>query len=532
MAYTLPHYTRVVVAGSNSIYTGGNDVPPTFTQLTASIGQVDTSDQYMTFEGFQKAFVVNGANLKVVDMINTMLTHTELTAAHLHGATLTQAVTNAQMVVDFTDTAKTHTYGFVTSGTFTATANNITGSGSGTTFQATAVTPRPHWYTWTPYPGGTFGSLPSKAYVGCLYRGRCVLAGNPEQPQQWYMSRTANPWDWAYVANDAMSPVAGQDATVGKLGDMIKALIPYRDEYLIFGCANSIWVLRGDAAEGGSLQALDESKGIFGPKSWCFDHEGNLYFMSLTGLYMVPVGLGPIQDISLIVLPRLDIDEALDPAIHRITLSFDKESHGILICITKVSDGTNSNYWYDLKTNGFFPETYPTVAGVYSSFFYDATDSTNRRQLIGCKDGFIRCFDSATKSDATTTSTQAIESDLLLPILQSQDDNMDVKLTSLTVSVAGGLPTGTGGGTSQSDSDSVTVNYFAGKNTEAVLEEVVDEDTPMISDTVSLSTYPKLEKLRNRVKAHSIGIQLANSTINKSWTIEKCAAVCEDCRRS
>ncbi len=499
----------------------------TFTQLADSVSDIDTSDQCMMFEGFQKAFVVNGANLKVVDMINTKLTHTTLTTAHAHGDILTQAVTNATMVVDFTNTAKTATYGYVTSGTFTATANNITGSGSGTIFQATVVTARPHWYDWTVYPGGASGAMPEKAYVGCLYRGRCVLAGNPNAPQQWYMSKIADPWDWVYAANDAMSAVAGSNVVAGKMGDIIKALIPYRDEYLIFGCANSIWIMRGDPAMGGTLQAYDESKGIFGPKSYCFDHEGNMYFFSLTGLYMVPVGLGPIQDISLIVLPRLDTDEELDPAVHRITLSFDKEHHGILICVTKVTDGTNSNYWYDLKTNGFFPENYPASAGVYSSFFYDATDDANRKQLVGCKDGFIRVFDESTKNDATTTSTQAINSQVVLPILQSVDDNMDVKLTSLTVSLAGGRSGGT-----ESDSDTLTVNYFTDKTTETVMETIKDGDTPLQTATVALSSENKLGKLRQRIKGHSIGIQLQDNSINTSWAIERVSAVLEDVRRS
>ena len=497
----------------------------TFTQLADSVGQIDTSDQLMAFEGFQKAFVVNGANLGVVDLINTKLTHSALTTAHAHGDILTQATSNAQMVVDFTDSTKTHTYGYVTTGTFDAT-HAVTGSGSGTGFTPSAVTSRPHWYDWTVYPGGASGSLPDKAYIGCLYRGRCVLAGNPNEPQQWYMSRQANPWDWAYTANDALSPVAGQSAAAGKMGDIIKALIPYRDEYLIIGCANSVWVMRGDPAEGGGQQAYDEAKGIFGVKSWCFDHEGNLYFFSLTGMYMIPVGFGPIQEISQVVLPQLNEDEAIDPAVHRITMEFDKQHYGIEICITDVINGTNSNYWYDLKTKGFFPESYPDSASAYSLLFYDATDPDNRVLLYGSKDGFIRTLDDATKSDATTASTQAITSHILLPIIQSADDDKDIKLTGLSLTLAGGLSSG-----SEADSGTLTVNYFADKTTEAVLEDVEDGDTPFSTFDVALSSYAKLEKYWNRIRDHAIGIQLKNTTADNTWAIERVSAVLSEARR-
>lgn len=491
-------------------------MPITFTVLADSVDEVDTSDQLMMFEGFQKAFVVNGTNLKVVELVNYKLTHAELTTAHANGDILTQATSAATMIVDYTDATKTHTYGYVTSGTFTATYQ-VTGSGSGTAFTPSAVTAPKHWHEWTVYPGGTFGSMPDKAYLGCLYRGRCVLSGDPNHPFQWYMSRVANPWDWLYAATDAFSPYAGGNSEAGELGDIIKALIPYKDEYLIFGCANSMWVLRGDPASGGNLEALDATVGIFGCKSWCFDNQGNLYFLSQNGLNVIPSNLGGVQSVSQEVLPNFAADEELDPTIHRVRLEYDPTRYGILICITAVLDGSNSNYFYDLRTKGIYPESYPSTCGVYSSFYYNATDDSERGILLGCTDGFLRRFSETTENDVSTASNVAISSHVTLPILQNDDDDRELLMKSLTITTAGGASGGT-----ESDTDSVVVNLYADRSAEEVLEAIEDGDTP--HTTVTISGPGRQNRIRNRVRGHSIAVELKNTAASSTWAVERVAA--------
>ena len=106
-------------------------------ELNTSSGAIDTSDQLNVFEAFQKVMVVNGSNLKVADFGNIKLVHTALTTPHAKGDILTQDTTNT-MVVDFTNTAKTATYGRVIGGTFDV-SNSVTGSGSGTAFTPTGI---------------------------------------------------------------------------------------------------------------------------------------------------------------------------------------------------------------------------------------------------------------------------------------------------------------------------------------------------------------------------------------------------------
>lgn len=506
-------YKRLVGIGNDTIYYGDLNVSEnTLIELAPATGDIDTSDQIKTFEGYQKVFVVNGSNLKVADFINVKLTHTALDTAHARSDILTQAGSDATMVVDYTNTAKTATYGYVTSGTFNTTGeitgsgsgtaftptgingtlthtaletvhaaddvltqattnatmtveytnaaktmtwgritsgtfnttNEVTGSGSGTAFTPTVVdTKPPLWYDWTVYPGGASGTMPSKAYLGCLYSGRCILAGNPDYPHQWYMSRVANPWDWLYTENDPISAVAGNNSDAGEIGDIIRCLIPYKDDYLIFGCANSIHVLRGDPAAGGSRDAVDLTVGMFGSHSWCFDGSGNLYFWGTGGIYKLASNFESMEKLTSLTLPKLISDEEADPTTHLITMGYDRKREGLFISVTKVADGTNSCYWYDLKLKGFCPETYPEECGAYSLFYYNANDSDYKDLLIGCKDGYIRKFDDNAKDDDIGNTNEAINSYVALPItfIGNKEDDREGKLTSLTFVLGGGLTT-------------------------------------------------------------------------------------------
>lgn len=508
-------YKRLVVAGNDRIYYEDLAVAAgTMTELDTTSGAIDTSDQLTMFEAFQKVFVINGSKLKIADFVNYKLTHTALTTAHAKGDILTQATSAATMVVDHTNTAKTLTYGYVTSGTFNTT-NEVTGSGSGTAFTPSAVTAKPHWYDWTVYPGGASGSMPAKAYLGCLYRGRCVLSGNPNYPHQWYMSKTGDPWNWNYSSTDPLTAAAGNNADAGETGDIIRALIPYKDDYLIFGCNSTIWVLTGDPAHGGKINEVDLTVGMYGANSWCFDGNSNLYFWGTAGIYKIPLGFRNVENLTEISIPDLVGEEDANPETHRITMEYDRKRHGILICITKLSDGTNSNYWYDLKLEGFFPESYPDECGAYSLFYYAANDNDYADLLVGCKDGYIRNFDSTAKNDDAGASDDAISSFAVWPIQHLANDNdKEGKLTSLTIELAGGATNGT-----FADTDGVSYELHKGDDAETVIEDIKDAATAFSSDT--LTGPGRKNRIRTKVRGAWLGLKLYNSESSQTWAVNK-----------
>ncbi len=496
-------------------------------QLAASAvaDELDTTDNLNMFSGLQKAYIVNGTNLKIVDFSNTKLTVTALTTAPTRGSIVTQATSNATMSVDFVNTAKTEIYGFTLSGTFVTTGGYTLSGGSmdPETRVPSAVaeaSDTPHWYDWTVYPGGASGSLPAKAYLGAWYRGRAVLSGNPNDPHQWYMGRQLNPFDFAYVANDAQTPVAGTNADAGKVGDIVRALIPFHDDYMIFGCASSMHYLQGDPAAGGELHSIDDFSGIFGAHSWCFDKIGNLYLFGADGVSRIKRGSVFVENLSVITLPKLLENEAADPTTHRIVLGYDKRRDGIVIAITKLSDGSNSNYFYDIKGEGFFPETYPDQCGTYSMIYYPANSEPNADLLLGCTDGYVRHFDDSSKDDDGGDADVPISSNVLMPIqdLNPEDDEGQGRLSSTTTELSGGASGG-----DHSDSDGVTVDIHVRDSAEKLVEAVKDGDTPLITRTFSGTGRQK--RIRNKARGKWLGVVLKNSTAAESWSLSKLSII-------
>jgi len=511
---------HLVASGNDKVYAEGS-VAGTLTQVTGLV--VDTSDNLNMFSGLQKAFIVNGANFKIVDFSNTKLTlNAVLTTVPSRGSIITGAGSGATMSVDHVNTAKGIIYGFTLTGTFiTGGTETLSGGGMApTTSYPTAVdeaSTAPHGYDWTVYPDGSSGAMVEKAYLGAWYRGRAVLAGNPNDPHQWYMSRQLNPFDWAYIANDAQTPVAGTNSDAGKVGDIVRALIPFHDDYMFFGCASSMHYLQGDPAVGGELHSLDDFTGIFGANSWCFDDLGDLYMFGNDGISRIKRGTIFLENISQFSIPKLLEDEDADPTTHRIVLGFDKRRDGIIISITKLSDGSNSNYFYSTKSEGFFPETYPDECGAYSMLYYPSNTPSNADLLVGSKDGYIRKFDDAAKDDDIGVTDTAISSECLMPLQElNEEDDGRGRLTTTTIITAGG-----GSGGSHADTDGLTADIHINDDAETLVEAVKDGGTPLHS--ITLSGSGRQNRIRKRARGKYLGIVLKNSTASQTWALGKLA---------
>lgn len=524
---------KLVAAGSSEIWY--EDSAGSMTELTDANGDIDTTDQLVMFELLQKVFVVNGVNLKVADFINTKLSTADVrpndvtNVAPMHGTILTGDTSLAVMIVDYcnANNGTALIYGYLVSGTFNSsevvTGTNASGTPTAVSFTTDAAqVSAPHWYDWVVYPtigGISYGEMPAKAYLGCNYRGRATLSGNPLYPHQWYMARQLNPWDWAYLANDAQSPIKGGDADAGEIGDIVRAQIPYKDDYIVDGCATTMWFVAGDPAEGGSINELDLTVGIFDATSWCFDGKGNLYFWGDNGIYKTTVP-GKPECISAIRLPNLINDETADPSTHRITMAYDRTRIGIVICITKLSDGSNSNYWYDLQTGGFFPETYGNNRGPYSLLFYPANDTDYRDLLVGCTDGYIRKFNEALKSDndsadAAGVGSVAIDSYVGYGPLQiNSDPRLQGRISGLNLITAGSA-------TGSSDSNNVACKIYVAKTAEEIVEKLLAGTTPNVLKIFKAPGRQRGNTIKQKLKGVYAGIELRNSTAAQTWGFEQ-----------
>ncbi|MHC4332602.1 MAG: hypothetical protein ACYSTZ_00155 [Planctomycetota bacterium] len=489
-------------------------------------GDIDTTDQIAMFQGYGKAFIVNGdtsTNAWILDFTNVKTTTADISpgsnVAPMH-ATLCQSGTKRFLVDYVTGNSGAQTiYGKVISGTVngneTFTGVNSQGDPLSVSFTLnSAPTTGPHWYRWQPYPtigGIAFGSMPERAYLGVLYHGRCVLSGNTQYAHQWYMCRQANPWDWLYVSPDALTAVAGQNADSGEIGDVVRCLAAFRDDYLVFGCSSSIWVLRGDPAAGGSLDQISFSTGIWGQQSSCWDNFGNFYFFGNNGINRIRANAFSVESLTEKVIPDMVQNLALSHDEHYITLGYDRQRQGILTNITKLSDGTNTNYWFDLKTEGLFPESYPASCGVYSSYYYDSNEPTHRGLLLGGKNGYIRVEDDDTYSDAEDeVISTAIDSHALIgPAGIAQDPSSWGRVKQLSI-------------TSGSSTDEVDYGVYVADTAEEVAEDSIAEATALNTGTIIGGN--RQQTLRPRSRGTWLGVRLGNDEEESGFEFEKLVA--------
>lgn len=516
-------YSRELIAiGDNEVWREA--VAGTMSEVTDAHNELDTTDVLNAAVSSQKLFIVNGTIKKVLDLVNVKLSTADISSgANLppdFGTVLTVAATGASMIVDYIDAINGTclVYGKRTTTTTFASGDTVAGTNPTTSCYAGAVSfvlnadevDPPHWYNYTVFGGDTtnFGVMPTKVYQICRYRGRIQLSGEPNYPHQWYQSRQLNPFDYLHAPGDAQSPVAGNDADCTEVGDIIKVAIPYSDDYLIYGCANEIWVLSGDAAFGGELNPLDTTTGILGDRAWCWDDKSNLYMMCTAGLMRIPKGFGQIENLTQELYPDFITDLAFNPSTHRIVLAFNPEEHGIHIFKTTLVTGACTGWWYDLRTEGLFPDAIPTAMGIYSAFYYPSETPAYKKLLFGCADGYIKSFDKATVNDDGTTITSYVGFAPLALSIHPRKDGIIKNIDMVT-------------GIGDTDSDDVTCTVHVARTAGQVIKKLNDGDAAAFTKTFTAPNWTKSNLDRRSVRGQWSAIVLTNSANTESWSMER-----------
>jgi hypothetical protein len=194
-------------------------------------------------------------------------------------------------------------------------------------------------------------------------------------------------------------------------------------------------------------------------------------------------------------------------------MSYDKRRAGILTTVTKLSDGSNSCYWYDFRTEGFFPESYPDTSGVYSSVQYNAFDVDYKQIMYGCQDGYIRSHNDLIKNDDTAAGTEAISSYVTFgPFLLSQSAINEGKITGFDLILGGG-----GIGT---ESDGASYEFYIGESAQEVAKKM-DAGTPIaVAGSVSGSGR-KRKTFKRKVRGVYCGVKIKNVTLAQTWAMEQ-----------
>lgn len=508
--------SQLVAVGNNEVWY--ESAAGTMEELTDAHATVDITSPITLLDAEQKCFIVNMATYKVADFGNSKISTAGIGAnLPIKGLLLTGGTSGAKMYVDFIDAnaGACNIYGWrYTSATF-VTGETVTGAGSVSFVLSANETAPPVYYTWTPFANDTttYGTMPVKATGAAYYRGRVVMWGYP--PNEWYMSRQLDPWDWNYGETDAGRAIYGGNADAGKVGDIIVAGIPYKDEIFVWGCANSLWYMVGDPADGGSLNELDLTSGLLSSQGWTWDNQENLYLLCTSGLLKITKGFGGIENLTDMRYPDFIKDLAFNPATQRLTLTYDRLNKGLVICRTTMQTGVTSAWWYDLRTDGLFPETYPEECGIMCSYHYESADPTYRKTLYGSSDGYIREFSRDQEDDELTGgSEEAITSYVGLgPFALGDSDGV---ISNLRAVLGGGASGGT------EDSDPVTYKVFTDDTAEEVNKQMVADGTPSLGGTFSVANQGG--RSSKSARGSFAGILLKNSTLGQMWAMENVVA--------
>lgn len=346
-----------------------------------------------------------------------------------------------------------------------------------------------------PWDGGT----PDYMRLICTYRGRLVLARGSVNPTMWYMTRVGAPTDFDYGATPTSTAAyAGSTGSAGQPGDTITALVPYNDDYLIIGGSHSISMMEGDPGYEGSVQVVTTKTGILGPRAWCVDHKGNLFFMGMGGLYMMPRGSKDFTNISgrrlINFLDRINLTTTL------VHMAFDAFRRYVHVWFTATNNVDNNNHCvYDPETDSFWIDQHPIRFGPWAACDSTGGSYVDMGWLIGGDDGYLRRpYDLSFDDD-----TDAIDS--WIDIGPFQMDQGDI--TSVITEIQADIGSGSG---------DLTWYWFTGDSPELVAAQDFGDEVASGTFVANRNTPVRLRK---RGGAHKI--RLRNNTATDNWSLEQ-----------
>jgi hypothetical protein len=255
--------------------------------------------------------------------------------------------------------------------------------------------------TVSDYVSTSYGHIPKRCRLIDVWRGRVVLARDPEDPEAWHMSRVSDPNNWDNFPQNPSTAdaISARNSKAGAVPGVVNTIIPYNDDLCIFGCDDSIWQITGDPRAGGQLDLITDSVGVSFGRPWCKDSVGTCYFFgSEGGLY----SMSPSQGLKNLSVGRVGRQmQNIDLAANYVNLVWNYLDEGVHIFVIPFADYGASGYgdirehwFYDARNNAFHKDQFgnatndnvqPTAAIQVNGDLFD-----DRVVMLGGPDGRIR----------------------------------------------------------------------------------------------------------------------------------------------
>lgn len=347
---------------------------------------------------------------------------------------------------------------------------------------------------WAADPGD--GQVPNGCPLITRYRDRLCLAGALVAPHVWYMSRLGDPNDWDYSQTDVARAAAGTTAEAGRVGEPITAQAAHSDEYMVYGCPQSVWVMAGDPTYGGKLNAATQNAGIIDGGALTRGPAGEIYFLSSSGLYVLPSGSSIPQELSRHPLPR-EL-QFIDPHSHTILLVYDHRQRGVHVFITPDESKTMTHWWFDLPTKSFWPQTFGANHEPFSAIAYNTETNEGHLVLLGTRNGYVRRFRETNETDEGTE----IESYVVIGPIPGGSELSEGILAEMECTKA-------------EDCGEIDWSVIGADSGEAVLSATAQQTGTFARDGIQYTVRP-------RVRGKALAIKLENGE-SRRWALETLA---------
>ena len=335
-----------------------------------------------------------------------------------------------------------------------------------------------------------------------------------DAPQNIRGSATGDAADWNRLAEIPGRAIDTSTDTSAVIGEPITMLAPARDDRMVIGTSNKIYVMSGDPALNDARIDLSTNEhGVVGPLAFAYSND-NLCFV-LTG-----EGLGVISGTEFKSLCDGLLKKYAFPNTHSgpvwISMIRDGTRGGIVICYTRVNASglSQSNQrayyqdtpsvqsvhlWFHESTGRFFPLEFPTGADPICSVKVDGV------VYFGCRDGRVRKLSDTAYSDSTSaTTSEAIDAYMPLRLITPGDIATSLKLTKMEIIMS-------------TNSSPVRMVFHSDDIIEDAYKQQVD-----------LPAYPSYEvqvgagrnTLHPRVRGNAIIATILNSELDQTFHIE------------
>lgn len=350
------------------------------------------------------------------------------------------------------------------------------------------------------------GEVPTGCPIFCAYRDRPFFGGSETDPHEWYMGRQGDWTDFNYSGGGVQRAIRGTDSDAGKVGDVLKAAIPFADDFLVLGCLGSIWLMTGDPGWGGTLSAISYEVGMLDKFAWCFGPSGEIYFLSWAGLYRMRVsgGNAALENLSEGALPGEFRNVSTQS--NEVILDWNEDDEGVDVFITPNSADAGVRYFWHSKpirsggverSGTMWRDALASDHGPTAVHGYKSTSLSHRKRIVGGRDGYLRAFDRKAKNDDGTAIASYI---VYPPQLLGGSDYIEGILTSLEAILA-------------DDTDSLDYEILPGRTHEEAVAA-----TAVVNGT--WSPGGRTQRLYPRVRAGSVAIKLENANSGETWAIE------------